>query len=175
VKTRCETKESFIESSLDALSQEDHLFVRMRKFLAICVQEERESKKLNSDQSNTTTFLTPQNRHRGTLLKEIEEYNEFELSIISVCNELKDILIEKNRKYGNSYRRSRIRAAGKWGSRKVPFDFHAHEKLERFETTDDEDTVLDLAGYSILELVCKRLDDADTILMRLDHVDPIRS
>jgi hypothetical protein len=108
-------------------------------------------------------------------LKEIEEYTEFELSIISVCNELKDILIDKNRKYGDSYRKSRIRAARKWGSRKVPFDFHANEKLERFAETDDEDTVLDLAGYSILELVCKRLDDNDTIFMRLDHVEPIRS
>jgi hypothetical protein len=108
-------------------------------------------------------------------LKETEEYNEFELSIISVCNELKDILIDKNRKYGNSYRESRIRAARKWGSRKVPFDFHAHEKLERFAQTDDEDTVLDLAGYSILELVCLRLDDTDTMIMRLDHAQLIRS
>jgi hypothetical protein len=85
---------------------------------------------------------------------------QFEETIISTCNEIAQILIEKNKEYGDSYRQSRLNAEESYGSRKVPFDFHAGEKLARYRHTDDEDSVLDLAGYSVLELVCRRLDDA---------------
>jgi hypothetical protein len=84
---------------------------------------------------------------------------QFEDTIRSTCSELAEILIQKNAKYGDSYRKSRIEAGKTWENRKLPFDFHANEKIMRYRNCDDEDCVLDLAGYSILELVCRRLDD----------------
>lgn len=85
---------------------------------------------------------------------------DFEKEIVNVCTELANILIEKNRKYGDSFRISRIDSEKRYGSRKVPFDFHSIEKIRRYISpeVDDEDSVLDLAGYSVLEVVCRRLD-----------------
>lgn len=85
----------------------------------------------------------------------------FEEEVKNVCNELAALIISKNQKYGDSYRRSRLSAEDTWGSRKIPFDFHAKEKIQRYSTAEDdeEDSVLDLAGYSVLEIVCRRLDD----------------
>lgn len=85
----------------------------------------------------------------------------FEEEVQNVCNEIAALIISKNKKYGDSYRRSRLSAEETWGSRKIPFDFHAKEKIQRYSAADndEEDSVLDLAGYSILEVVCRRLDD----------------
>ena len=88
--------------------------------------------------------------------------SDFEDEVKNVCDELAALIISKNKKYGDSYRKSRLSAEETWGSRKIPFDFHAREKIQRYSAadTDEEDSVLDLAGYSILEVVCRRLDDS---------------
>jgi hypothetical protein len=93
----------------------------------------------------------------------INAENTFEEKIIETCQRLAEMLIIKNRKYGDSYRKSRAECEKKYGSRKIPFDFHANEKLLRYlvNNTDCEDSILDLAGYSILEVVCKLLDDKE--------------
>ena len=97
----------------------------------------------------------------------------FEEEVKNVCNELADLIILKNQKYGDSFRRSRLSAEDTWGSRKIPFDFHAKEKIQRYSAVDDdeEDSVLDLAGYSVLEIVCRRLDDRGYVnsVSILDH------
>lgn len=87
--------------------------------------------------------------------------SSFEEEVKNVCNELAALIISKNQKYGDSYRRSRFSAEETWGSRKIPLDFHAKEKIQRYSAVEDdeEDSVLDLAGYSVLEIVCRRLDD----------------
>lgn len=88
-----------------------------------------------------------------------EPQNQFEELILKACNELGETLILKNRDYGNSYSGSRERfKAEPYYNEKIPFVFHATEKLKRYETCGSLDSVLDLAGYSILELVCRRQD-----------------
>lgn len=86
----------------------------------------------------------------------IKPENPFEEAIIKACNELAETLIQKNRDYGNSYSESREHFKNpSYNNEKIPFVFHATEKLKRYETCGSQDSVFDLAGYSILELVCR--------------------
>jgi len=85
----------------------------------------------------------------------------FEGNVKNVCDEVAELIISKNKKYGDSYRKSRVESGEFWDSRKIPFHFHSKEKIQRYVSsdTDNEDSVLDLAGYAVLEIVCRRLDD----------------
>lgn len=85
----------------------------------------------------------------------------FEGNVKNVCDEVAELIISKNKKYGDSYRKSRVESGELWKSRKIPFHFHSKEKIQRYvsSSTDDEDSVIDLAGYAVLEIVCRRLDD----------------
>lgn len=79
--------------------------------------------------------------------------------IIEKCEEVKDLLIRKNRDYGNSAEKTYI----KWGD--VSFMLRLEDKMNRLETliknngeyeVEDEkmeDTALDGAGYFLLWLV----------------------
>lgn len=89
------------------------------------------------------------------------EISTFEEKVKNACNEIAELIILKNKKYGDSYRKSRVEAGELWESRKIPFHFHSREKIQRYvsSVTDDEDSVIDLAGYAVLEIVCRRLDD----------------
>lgn len=85
--------------------------------------------------------------------------NEFEQGIVVAGIELINHLIEQNRKWGDSYRATRLECEEIFNSRKVPFFFHIKEKLSRYMNSDDVDSTFDSAGYSLLEVVCRRLDD----------------
>lgn len=86
----------------------------------------------------------------------INPENPFEEAIIKACNILAETLLIKNRDYGNSYSESREHFKNlPYNNEKIPFVFHATEKLKRYETCGSPDSVFDLAGYSILELVCR--------------------
>jgi len=73
------------------------------------------------------------------------------------CERLKMMLLDKNQKYGNSFM-CPIQIFSRIGAEeqvKVRID----DKIKRYMTSshdDDEDTILDLAGYLILLLVLRR-------------------
>lgn len=76
--------------------------------------------------------------------------------IEKTCDELKDLLIEKNQKYGNSF----FKTADEYG--KTVLVLRIDDKLNRLKQlilhneTDDmqgenvKDTLIDLAGYAVL-------------------------
>jgi hypothetical protein len=88
--------------------------------------------------------------------------NEFETEIIKVSREVAELVINRNRSYGDSYRGVRKASKLLFNNVKIPFWIHIWEKLKRFlSPTDNEDPVIDIAGYGILEIVCRRLDDVN--------------
>lgn len=91
---------------------------------------------------------------------------EFEEAIVELCRDIGDMLIEKNRLYGDSYRNLRVDAQKELKNPRIPFWLHLKEKLSRYmenKPDDTEDIIRDSAGYCILEAVCARLDDAKQI------------
>ena len=78
------------------------------------------------------------------------------VSITNKCNELKWMLIEKNRKYGNSAL-SPLRVFSK-ASPEEQILVRMDDKLNRIrnrQNDEDEDVIMDLAGYLILLMVAK--------------------
>ena len=78
------------------------------------------------------------------------------MSITNKCNELKWMLIEKNRKYGNSAL-SPLRVFSK-ASPEEQILVRMDDKLNRIrnrQNDEDEDVIMDLAGYLILLMVAK--------------------
>jgi len=74
----------------------------------------------------------------------------FETEIDKVLNELKKVLLEKNKKYGNSaLEPKRIFSQSNATEQiKVRIDDKLSRMVER--TKDNEDTILDLMGYLVL-------------------------
>lgn len=77
--------------------------------------------------------------------------------IVRVCDEVRDLLVEKNKKYGNSAT-DPIRIFSRATSEEQ-LRVRIDDKLSRLSrgTADDEDTVLDLIGYLILLRVSREL------------------
>lgn len=81
--------------------------------------------------------------------------------IVAECDSIKELLLEKNRKYGNSA----LQNVGVFA--KVPpgvqIRVRIDDKLKRIqngnEALEDEDTVLDLIGYLVLLRVEKRYNE----------------
>jgi hypothetical protein len=88
-------------------------------------------------------------------------YTEVQALISTVCKEVSDLLIEKNRKYGNSALEP-VRLFSKADpveAIKVRID----DKLSRLrneQDDEDEDVVKDLMGYLVLLQVAKRMKGA---------------
>jgi hypothetical protein len=80
--------------------------------------------------------------------------------IAQECDSIKELLLSKNRKYGNSaIQPKRIFSKADAAEQiKVRID----DKLNRIQNSaldEDEDVVLDLIGYLILLRVCKRVNE----------------
>jgi hypothetical protein len=94
----------------------------------------------------------------------VSNTTQSQADICTVCNEIKDLLLEKNRKYGDSALNP-IRVLSKSGNIeqiKVRID----DKLSRLRNSqddEDEDVVSDLVGYLILlkvaQLQQRRIDE----------------
>jgi len=92
-----------------------------------------------------------------------EEYpmNEFEQAVKEVCNELAEIIIRKNRDYGDSFRK----VYEEYGD--LSLIIRLIDKLERLKNLQNkenlvkdeskEDTIGDIAGYTILRLALKKV------------------
>lgn len=79
--------------------------------------------------------------------------------IAAECDALKELLITKNRKYGNSALEP-VRIFSKVGPREQ-IAVRIDDKLSRIasgQADEDEDVKKDLAGYLILDLVAQRLE-----------------
>lgn len=94
----------------------------------------------------------------GVKAFELTEKGRAHAAIVAVCKELRDLLLEKNEKYGNSALNP-VRIFSKADSveqLRVRLD----DKISRIQTTgesaDDEDTLFDLLGYGVLLVVAKR-------------------
>ena len=79
----------------------------------------------------------------------------FEKIVKEVCNQLAELIIIKNEEYGNSYQDSRKY----FKDEKIPLVFHAIEKVKRYEVSGSIDSVWDLAGYAVLEIVSRQVDN----------------
>ena len=92
-----------------------------------------------------------------------EEYpmNEFEQAVKEVCNELADMIIRKNRDYGDSFKK----VYEEYGD--LSLIIRLTDKLERLKSLQNkenlvkdeskEDTIRDMAGYAILALALKKV------------------
>jgi hypothetical protein len=84
--------------------------------------------------------------------------NDIETLIVAECNDLADMLIAKNRKYGNSALKPK-----RIFSKADPLEqlnIRIDDKLSRIasaQADEDEDPEMDLIGYLILKRVAKRL------------------
>lgn len=79
------------------------------------------------------------------------EFDYTQQAIIEECDDLKELLLEKNRKYGNSAL-SPVRIFSKADTLEQLF-VRADDKLNRIrnrQNDEDEDVFTDLAGYLIL-------------------------
>ena len=86
-------------------------------------------------------------------------YTRAQQAIIDVCDRVKEILIEKNRKYGNSAL-DPVRVFSK-ASPDEQILVRMDDKLSRIrnrQNDDDEDPFVDLLGYLVLYLAQKELD-----------------
>lgn len=82
-------------------------------------------------------------------------------AIADVCDRLKEFLIDKNRKYGNSAL-DPVRVFSK-ASADEQMLVRMDDKLSRIrnrQDDDDEDPFVDLAGYLVLYLAQKEIDNA---------------
>lgn len=85
--------------------------------------------------------------------------------IIEVCNDIKEMLLEKNRKYGDSALNP-IRILSKSDSveqLKVRIDDKLN-RLKNLQEDETEDTITDLIGYLILLKVSTNNRDSETSL-----------
>lgn len=91
--------------------------------------------------------------------------NEFEKELINACTNLASTLIKKNRDYGDSFRK----LYDEYGDNSTAW--RLTDKLNRYKTLNKQDnlvkdeskddTLQDIAGYSILTLVTKQLSRGD--------------
>jgi Nucleotide modification associated domain 1 len=87
--------------------------------------------------------------------------NEFEEAIVDTCHELAEIIIRKNRDYGDSFRK----VYEEYGD--LSLIIRLTDKLERLKSLQNkenlvkdeskEDTIRDTAGYAILALALKKV------------------
>lgn len=89
----------------------------------------------------------------------METTNDAQRNIIDVCSEICKLLLEKNKKYGNSALMPR-RIFSKSGMLEQ-LNVRIDDKLSRIanrQDDEDEDVELDLIGYLILKRVAKRMN-----------------
>lgn len=84
-------------------------------------------------------------------MQEETEFTDTQNEITTVCNEIRDLLLEKNRKYGDSALNPKriFSKADAVEQIKVRLD----DKISRLmnqQSDDDEDVVMDLMGYLVL-------------------------
>ena len=88
--------------------------------------------------------------------------------IAQVCDEIKELLLEKNRKYGDSALNP-IRIFSKADSTeqiKVRIDDKLN-RLKNLQADESEDTITDLIGYLILfKISAKSQSDTETLFVR---------
>ena len=84
--------------------------------------------------------------------------------IATTCDEVKQMLLDKNRKYGNSALNPK-RIFSKANTIEQ-INVRIDDKLSRIESAqldDDEDVVFDLLGYLVLRIVAKKLNDKKNV------------
>lgn len=93
------------------------------------------------------------------MIEALKPENHTGLVIASTCNDIRDLLLDKNKKYGNAAL-DPIRVFSK-ASAKEQLLVRIDDKLNRIKQgknllEDDEDVVMDLVGYLILLMVWRR-------------------
>lgn len=91
--------------------------------------------------------------------------NEFSIAICEECDAVRDMLLAKNKRYGNSALEP-LRVFSQ-ASATEQIRVRIDDKLSRLYRGirgDDEDTVLDLIGYLILLRIAERRVEDDTLI-----------
>ena len=94
-------------------------------------------------------------------MSEVEKHAEASAAIINVCAEVRDMLLEKNRKYGNSAL-DPVRVFSK-ADRLEQLKVRIDDKLSRIrnaQSDEDEDVVDDLLGYLVLYKIARKSNGA---------------
>jgi len=107
--------------------------------------------------TDNKTNINLQNEFKASMT-EVDEFSEVQNLIAETCDEIKNLLLEKNRKYGNSALDPRriFSKADAIEQIKVRID----DKLNRIanqQSDEDEDVVQDLMGYLVLLRVAHKL------------------
>lgn len=107
--------------------------------------------------TDNKTNINLQNEFKAAMT-EVDEFAEVQNLIAETCDEIKNLLLEKNRKYGNSALDPRriFSKADPIEQIKVRID----DKLNRIanqQSDEDEDVVQDLMGYLVLLRVAHKL------------------
>lgn len=102
----------------------------------------------------------------GLFLSESEEHGEIEQK----CDELKDILLEKNRKYGDSaLNPCRIFSRADAVEQLLVRIDDKLSRIKNRQDDEDEDVVMDLAGYLILLMIAKERENLNTCKDFYEH------
>ena len=96
------------------------------------------------------------------MIEALKPENHTALVIASTCNDIRDLLLDKNKKYGNAAL-DPIRVFSK-ADAKEQLLVRIGDKLNRIKQgnnllKDDEDVVMDLVGYLILLMVWRRQNE----------------
>lgn len=87
-------------------------------------------------------------------------YDDTQRDIVATCDRIKSLLLDKNRKYGDSaLNPCRIFAKSDAVEQiKVRIDDKIN-RIRNAQTDEDEDVVMDLAGYLVLLMIAKERDN----------------
>lgn len=107
--------------------------------------------------TDNKTNINPQNEFKAPMT-EVDEFTKVQNLIAETCDEIKNLLLEKNRKYGNSALDPRriFSKADAIEQIRVRID----DKLNRIahqQSDEDEDVIQDLMGYLVLFRVANKL------------------
>jgi hypothetical protein len=107
-------------------------------------------------------LMDPNTTLEETVLMDMNLTDKFERALMLHFMRTGALVIDKNRKYGDSYNNRRVDARTLLENDKAPFLIHILEKVDRFlkaDPGDTEDPLVDIMGYAGLEWVCRLFDD----------------
>lgn len=129
----------------------------IRKQYDFCPEHVYKQHQYDIEQERTPA--PPLNREIG-LPKEEPVETPFELGLSAISDKLSTVLLQKNKAYGSSYDKS----VDKYG--KTVTLIRLQDKMNRLDSLymdnveeddeSEEDTLLDIAGYAVLELIRRR-------------------
>ena len=142
------------EAWLDMTINKDYEVLKVEDGHVTCINDFNEMNDLRI--GDVVPSFYKENKVKNPNVKHYELWNDFEVSLYPIVNNITKMLIEKNRKYGNSALKPQriFSKASAVEQIKVRID----DKLSRMknqQNDEDEDVISDLIGYLILLKIAK--------------------